>query len=353
MPVTSSSQAGPRPAAQRPTIRTVAERAGVSKSLVSLVLRGSPHVSEAKRQAVLDAMRELRYRPDATARALSEPHSRTVGVLVHDLHNPWYLDALDGIASVLSQAGLQMLLAVQRLDLVNGETFLPAMLEMKAAGIVLVGSLEPSAQVVEAAAEVPTVAVANRDPGLADADVVAGDDAAGTRLAVRHLVELGHRRLACLAVGTTGVGRVRRDAYEAAVAEAGLAPAPLVAVTDGDEDGGYRAAVRLLTGADRPTGLVCYNDIVALGALSAARDLGLEVPRDLSLVGYDNTQVAQLRSVALTTVDNSSFRLGSRAAAMLVERVDAPWRAPAFELVEPVLVVRSTTGPVTVGRSDR
>lgn len=327
----------------RPTIRTVAERAGVSKSLVSLVLRGSPHVSEAKRAAVLAAMRELRYRPDAAARALTESRSRVVGVLVHDLNNPWYLDALDGIASVLSQAGLQMLLAVQRLDLVNGETFLPAMLEMKAAGIVLVGSLEHTAQVVEAVAEVPTVAVANRDAGLADVDVVAGDDEAGTRLAVHHLVALGHRRVACLAVGTTGVGRLRRDAFVAAAAGEGLVPAAVVDATEADEDSAYRAAVRLLTGPDRPTAVVCYNDLVALGALSAARDLGLRVPEDVSLVGYDNTQVAQLRSIGLTTVDHSSFRLGSRAATMLVERVDAPWRAAAFELVEPTLVVRATT----------
>ncbi len=346
--MTSERQAAARAASQRPTIRTVAERAGVSKSLVSLVLRDSPHVSEAKRAAVLEVIRELHYRPDAAARALTESRSRAVGVLVQDLRNPWYLDALDGIASVLSQAGLQMLLAVQRLDLVNGETFLPAMLEMKAAGLVLVGSLEHTAQVVEAASEVPTVAVANRDAGLTDVDLVAGDDDAGTRLAVRHLVELGHRRLACLAVVTTGVGRVRRDAFAAVT---GGLDAPLVEVTDADEDGGYRAAIRLLTAPDRPTGLVCYNDIVALGALSAARDLGLRVPDDLSLIGYDNTQVAQLRSVGLTTVDNSSFRLGSRAATLLVERVDAPWRAPAFELVDPALVVRSTTGPVPAGSS--
>ncbi len=331
--------------AQRPTIRTVAERAGVSKSLVSLVLRGSPHVSETKRSAVLTAIRELHYRPDAAARALTESRSRVVGVLVHDLHNPWYLDALDGIASVLSQAGLQMLLAVQRLDLVNGETFLPAMLEMKAAGIVLVGSLEHTDQVVEAVAEVPTVAVANRDPGLVDVDVVAGDDEAGTRLAVHHLVALGHDHVACLAVGTTGVGRLRRDAFVAAAVSEGIAVAPVVDATEADEDGAYRAAVRLLTAPDRPTAVVCYNDLVALGALSAARDLGLRVPEDVSLVGYDNTQVAQLRSIGLTTVDNSSFRLGSRAATLLVERVDAPWRAAAFELVEPTLVVRSSTAP--------
>lgn len=323
----------------QPTIRTVAERAGVSKSLVSLVLRGSPHVSPARRAAVETAIAELGYRPHAAARALSEARARAVGVLVDDLRNPWYLAALEGLHAVLGRAGLQILLADHRLDLAGGESFVHTMLEMRADGVVLVGSLQASPAIVEAARGLPTVVLGNRDLDLPGVPVVAADDAAGTRLAVDHLIGLGHREIAMVAATSTTVGRIRVEAYGAAMAGAGLAAR--VEADEPTEDGGYRAAIRLLTGPDRPTAVVCYNDMVALGALSAARDLGLAVPADVSVVGYDNTHLAELRHIDLTSVDIASRRIGERAAAVLLGAAEAG----PLELVAPTLVVRGSTGP--------
>lgn len=329
----------------RPTIRTVAERAGVSKSLVSLVLRGSPHVSPQRRAAVQAAIDELGYRPHAAARALSEARARAVGVLVDDLRNPWYLGALEGLHAVLGRAGLQVLLADHRLDLAGGESFVHTMVEMRADGVVLVGSLQASPAIMEAARALPTVVLGNRDLDLPGVPVVAADDVAGTSMAVEHLLDLGHRAIAMLAATSTTVGRIRLEAYRAAVAGAGLASR--VEVDEPTEDGGYRAAIRVLTGPDRPTALVCYNDMVALGALSAARDLGLTVPRDLAVVGYDNTHLAGLRHIDLTSVDIASRRIGERAAGVLL----AGGAPDPVELVAPTLVVRGSTGAAAIPRT--
>lgn len=326
----------------RPTIRTVAERAGVSKSLVSLVLRDSPHVSPERRAAVLKAIEELGYRPHAAARALSEARARAVGVLISDLRNPWYLPALEGLYAVLGRAGLQLLLADHRLDVAGGETFVRTMLEMRPDGIVLIGSIKPSEAIAEAAREFTTVVLGNRDLDFPGVPVINVDDEAGGRLGVRHLVERGHTRIGTIAVPTTTIGRIRLAGYTAEMTEQGLAEHIQVEPAEATEASGYRAAIRLLAGTPRPTALACHNDLTALGALSAARDLGIRVPDELSVVGCDNTYLAELGHVDLTTVDIASREIGERAAALIL----SPERpAGGLHLVPPSMTVRGTTGP--------
>src|SRR6476659_235172 len=178
--------------ASRPTIRTVAERAGVSKSLVSLVLRGSPKVSAGKRQAVQQAIDELGYRPNAIARQLTEQRTNMVGVLLNDLRNPWFIDCLDGLTSVLHAQGLRTLLADGRLDRRTDDSLLQGFLELRVDGLVLVGTMASSPTIEDAARTVPTVVAASRDITLPAVDVVANDDWVGTELAVNHLIGLGH-----------------------------------------------------------------------------------------------------------------------------------------------------------------
>src|ERR687890_1777516 len=204
-----------------PTIRTVAARAGVSKSLVSLVLQNSQHVSEAKRQAVLKAVAELGYRPDPVARSLAERRTRSVGVVIDDLSNPWYVALLDGLRPVLHRHGLRPLLA-------DGHTepdAVQALSDLRVDGLVLVGTPSPSAaeQVNALGNQIPTVVAGTREPRLSAVDVVANDDYCGAQLATRHLLELGHRRIAHI-VGEGEVGRLRRAGYEAALIDAGLEP---------------------------------------------------------------------------------------------------------------------------------
>ncbi|UKY50353.1 LacI family DNA-binding transcriptional regulator [Streptomyces inhibens] len=330
-----------------PTIRGVAERAGVSKSLVSLVLQGSPRVSDAKRQAVLDAIEELGYRPNAAARSLVARRTHTVGVLLNDMRNPWFVEVLDGLNSLLEAHGLRMLMADGRLDRRAGQDFARTFQELRVDGLVVVGTLPDTDGLAEVAERLPTVIAGNHEPRLPHVDIVANDDERGARLATEHLIALGHRRIAHIA-GQGLVGELRRRGFEAAVRAHGLAASAVVESGDGTEEGGYRAAVRLLNpsrGTERPTGVFAFNDISCVGALSAAQELGLDVPADLSLVGYDNTYLARIRHLWLNSVNNASHEIGRRAARCLLDRMDCPDTPAGHQLVAPELEIRGSTAP--------
>ncbi|MFD3422682.1 LacI family DNA-binding transcriptional regulator [Streptomyces decoyicus] len=354
---------GARPGADRPpTIRGVAERAGVSKSLVSLVLQGSARVSDAKRQAVLEAIEELGYRPNAAARSLVARRTHTVGVLLNDMRNPWFVEVLDGLNSLLQAHGLRMLMADGRLDRRAGQDFARTFQELRVDGIVVVGTLPDTDGLAEVAERLPTVIAGNHEPRLPRVDLVANDDERGARLATEHLIGLGHRRIAHIA-GQGLVGELRRRGFESAVRAHGLAASAVVENGDGTEEGGYRAAVRLLNPSrgsgrsvadrpvadrpvgERPTAVFAFNDISGVGALSAAQELGLEVPADLSLVGYDNTYLARIRHLWLNSVNNASHEVGRRAARCLLDRMERPDAPAGQQLVAPELEIRGSTAP--------
>ncbi|MFI9046596.1 LacI family DNA-binding transcriptional regulator [Streptomyces sp. NPDC053427] len=349
-----------RPADRPPTIRGVAERAGVSKSLVSLVLQGSPRVSDAKRQAVLEAIEELGYRPNAAARSLVARRTHTVGVLLNDMRNPWFVELLDGLNSVLHAHGLRMLMADGRLGRRTGEDFTRAFLELRVDGLVAVGTLPDTAALAEVAERLPTVVAGSHDPRLPRVDTVANDDERGARLATEHLIGLGHRRIAHIA-GRGSVGELRRRGFEATMRAHGLGAGMTVEPSDATEEGGYRAAVRLLSGQpgagagagtggggrrERPTAVFAFNDISAVGVLSAAQELGLEVPGDLSLIGCDNTYLARIRHLWLSTVNNASYDVGRRAAQCLLDRMERPDRPADRRLVVPSLEIRGSAAPL-------
>ncbi|MGW3288628.1 LacI family DNA-binding transcriptional regulator [Streptomyces sp. NPDC001002] len=327
-----------------PTIRDVAERAGVSKSLVSLVLRGSEQVRPEKREAVLRAVRELGYRPNAAARSLSEQRTRTVGVLLNDLRNPWFVDLLDGLNSLLRDNGLHMLLADARLNRRTGDDLAGPFLDLGVDGLVAVGTLPDPAVLGTLAERMPVVVAGAREPVLPGVDVCAGDDEKGARLVTEHLIGLGHRRIAHIA-GYGAVGELRRRSFEETMRAHGLADGARVEAGDMTEEGGYRAAVRLLGRPDRPTALLTVNDIASVGALSAAEELGLRVPADVSVTGYDNTSIARLRHVWLTTVDTAPHEVGRRAARCLLDRFETPGGAGSVHLATPTLKIRGTTAP--------
>ncbi|WP_236238827.1 LacI family DNA-binding transcriptional regulator [Streptomyces sp. CC228A] len=333
-----------------PTIRDVAARAGVSKSLVSLVLRGSDQVRPEKRRAVEAAVRELGYRPNAAARSLSERRTRTVGVLLNDLRNPWFVDLLDGLNSRLHDSGMHMLLADGHLNRRLDEDLTGTFTELRVDGLVAVGTLPDPGALRTAAGRIPTVVAGTREPELPGVDVVAGDDEHGARLATEHLIGLGHRHIAHLA-GQGAVGTLRRRAFETAMRAHGLAATAVVEQADLTEEGGYRAMVRLLGAAraPRPTAVFAVNDIACVGARSAAEELGLSVPRDLSLVGYDNTSLSRLRHLWLTTVDNGSRAVGRHAAQCLLDRLAEPDLPARLHLTTPALEIRGTTAPPSGG----
>jgi DNA-binding LacI/PurR family transcriptional regulator len=326
-----------------PTIRTVAARAGVSKSLVSLVLQNSPRVSEEKRRAVLKAVAELGYRPDPAARSLAERRTRTIGVVIDDLSNPWYVELLDGLRPVLHEHGLRPLLADGRTE----PDAVQAMSDLRVDGLVLVGTPSASSvhQVNGLSSPIPTVVAGTREPLLPTVDAVANDDERGGRLATTHLLELGHRRIAHI-VGEAEVGRLRRAGYESVLTEAGLDP--LCVAGDWTDATGKRLGLNLLRLPQRPTAIVAANDLSAVGVLDAADELGLRVPEDLSVVGYDNTVFSKLHRLALTTIDSRIAEVGRVAGRALTGRLDGAEGTAETRLLTPTLILRSSTGPPPV-----
>jgi DNA-binding LacI/PurR family transcriptional regulator len=334
----------------RPTLETVAARAGVSRSLASLVLRDSAKVSPARRDAVLRAVAELGYRPNAAARRLAERRSRTVGVLLNDMRQPWFADMLDGLTPVLHAHGKHIVLGDGRIDRMMDETLTWSFLDQGVDGLVLAGSVPMSAAVVEVAGQIPTVAVGGRglDLDLPRVDVLANDNQRGAALAVRHLIELGHARIAHISGLPSVAGRLRMQGYEDAMRAAGLGACVRIEAGDMGEEGGYRATVRLLSrggGADRPTAIFAANDLTCVGALSAAAALGIRVPEELSLVGFDNSMLARLRALWLTSVDGAAPEMGRQAAELLLTRIEHPDTPGQTRLTAPRLVPRGSSGP--------
>ncbi|MGO4427477.1 LacI family DNA-binding transcriptional regulator, partial [Streptomyces sp. MCAF7] len=202
-------------------------------------------VRPEKRQAVLAAVEELGYRPNAAARSLSERRTRTVGVLLNDMRNPWFVELLDGLNSRLHDSGLRMLLADGHLNRRLGEDLTRTFTELRVDGLIAVGTLPAPEALRTAAGQVPTVVAGAREPVLPGVDIVAGDDEHGARLATEHLIGLGHRRIAHIA-GQGAVGELRRRGFEAVMREHGLGATAAVEQGDLTEEGGYRATVRLL-----------------------------------------------------------------------------------------------------------
>lgn len=326
----------------QPTIIDIARRAGVSKSLVSLVLNGSSRVSDESRAAVLRAAQELNYRPNAMARGLVQRRTHVLGVMLSDLHNVFFADVLDGIDERAGEAGYGTLLATGHRSPEREAAAIDSLLELRTEGLVLAGPRLSDEKIVEASRTVP-VTLVSRSVDAENVDSVSSDDQAGAGLAVDHLVELGHRRIAHIDAGDGAGASERREGYTAAMRRHGLAAECRVVPGDYTEAGGAGGVERLLAEEPRPTAIFAANDLSAIGALDALERAGLAVPEDVSLVGYDNTSLARLRHIGLTTIDQPRQEIGRAAACLLIERIDEGRSRSRRVVLSPSLVVGATT----------
>jgi len=268
-------------------------------------------------------------------------------VLLNDLRQPWFADMLDGLTPGLHAGGKAILLGDGRLDRMMDEPLTWSFLGLGVDGLVLAGSSPVTATISNVASQIPTVAVGGTDPDLPHVDVLANDNHLGGTLAVRHLLGLGHRRIAHISGLPSTAGRLRMQAYQDTMRAAGLGGQVRVETADMTEEGGYRAAMRLLarTGTERPTAIFAANDLSCVGALSAAAAAGVRVPEELSLVGFDNSHLARLRALWLTSVDGTAYAMGQQAARMLLARIARPDAPREVTLLPPRLEVRGSSGP--------
>ncbi|MGY4541487.1 DNA-binding LacI/PurR family transcriptional regulator [Arthrobacter sp. UYNi723] len=327
------------PTTRRPTIYDVAKRAGVSPSLVSLVLQNPAKVSDRRRAAVRTAMAELGYRPSRAATTLASSRTKSIGLVIDDYRNPWFVDLLRGMESALTEHGYHVMLADARPGEGGIEEVAGGFLAMHVDGLVI--AAEPSESMVAGMA-VPTVVAGWRDSVPAGADLISNDDDGGGGVAASHLLGLGHTRIGHLS-GSGGAAAHRRAGFQNRIQEEGI-ESRIVGESGGtSEEDGYASASWLLDRYPETTAIFAANDTMALGALAAIKARGLSVPGDISLVGYDNSSLAKSRYLALTSVDNRSDLVGTGVARTLLARIQDPAIEPEHALIDPVLVVRSTT----------
>lgn len=326
----------PRPA--RPTIYDVAREAGVSKSLVSLVLNDSELVSDAKREAVKAAIAKLGYRPSRAAANLAADRTYTVGMVIDDFQNPWFVEVLHGVRVAMGPKGFHVAI---REHYRMGDRFVNA----------IDGFLDTQVDALLIAAEpghdfdqlgIPTVIEGTRLHTVAGADHVSSDQELGVGLVLRHLQSLGHRRIGHV-TGVGGSARHRLEAYQRVMQSIGEPARFAGERNETNEEGGYAGAVELLRRHPEITAVFAANDTMALGARAALREVGREVPGDVALVGYDNSQLARSRFLDLTTIDNRGFDVGLACGDALLRRLNDP-DAPVEEIVIPSrLVIRSSS----------
>lgn len=327
----------------RPTMQDVAERAKVSRALVSLVMNDSPQVSEEKRRSVLQAATELGYRPNLMARNLAQQRSQTIGVLVDDLRNPFFGEVVDGIEAAADEHGFRVLILNGHRDPQREVQAVETLLQFQVEGLALVGPRISDGELTRMARSAPCVLAASgaSHPGV---DTVVTDGHRGAELAVEHLADLGHRHIVHIDGGANVSAAERRAGYRAGMRAAGLGELTDVRVGGDDEADALGVIDELLAEPEPPTAIFAFNDLLAAGALDRLDDAGVRVPTEMSLVGFDNTFISALRYFSLTTINQPTLSMGRLAVTTLLDRIDNGADEPVRHNLAPQLVVRNTTG---------
>ena len=314
---------------------------------MSLALRDSPLVADATRERIKEHARAIGYIYNRRAASLRTSRSGIVGVVVHDIMNPFFAEILRSIESELDRSRQTFLLSNHYDQLEKQRTFIDTLLQLGADGVIMSPAIDTPAEDIRLAEDngLPAVLIARSVEG-AGVPVFRGDDSYGIGLATNHLISLGHRRIAMIG-GTdqTSTGRDRFQGYVAAMDAAGLEVRPSWRLPGPrTKQAGFEASGQFLALKDKPTAAVCWNDLVAIGLMNGIARAGLVPGVDISVTGYDDLEEAAIATPALTTVWNGQREVGRRAARALLDRLNGGSAHGRQELIRPELHVRQSTG---------
>ena len=329
------------------TINDVAKWAGVSPKTVSNVIHEHPHVRQATRAKVLEAIEVLGYQPNIAARSLVTRRHHLIGFVLWDILNPGYTEMVDTVVGRAREAGYTVILGSAGRDPDEEERMATLLIQQRVDGVILASATQASKVPQRLTdAGIPVVMV-SRYVADAPCDYVVVDNRQGGYLVTRHLLALGHRRIAFVRGTPNASTSLDREAgYRQALAEYGIEPDDtLIGQGNYTSREAYAAAVHLLGLAERPTAIVCANDLMAIAVIDAVIDCGLRVPEDVAVTGYDNIAWAASRSLALTSVKASLDVMAHEAVTLLLQRIEGQMTGPPRHVVLPAeLVVRRTCG---------
>jgi LacI family transcriptional regulator len=324
-----------------PTIREVASAAGVSTALVSIVLRGAPGASEQTRARVFAAAEQLGYRANRTASLMKLRRTKHLGVTLN-VRNAFEAELAEYIQATAAQYGYEIVPSLVTATHDENRA-IETLLGFRCESAILLGSQLPRARLRELARELPLVLV-GRLVNLDHVDVVRSADHRGQALVVDHLAGLGHRDIVHVDGGHRPISAQRRQGYRAAMRRHGLGGHVRV-ITGGDsERDGRRAAAELLRQQRLPTAVCAFNDHCALGVIDALAEAGVRVPGDCSVAGYDNSHVAQLTAIDLTSVSQEAALLAQSAVRPALDRLEGHVAGATDTVLEPRLILRGSTG---------
>jgi len=334
-------------------MRDVAERAGVSVSSVSHVINETRPVSDELRERVLTAMQELGYQPNLLARGLRRGETHTLGMITPDSANPFFAEVTRGVEDTSFEQGYNVILCNSDGDLEKELVYANVLAEKRVDGILFVAAGVSTEHILALQAQRMPLVVVDRDIPNVAVDSVLTDNAQGGKLATQHLIDLGHRRIGCI----TGPSDVTPSAdrvtgYRQALEESGI-PVDEALIVKGkfQYESGYRAARQLLSMDDAPTAIFACNDLMAVGAIRAALELGRQVPADLSIVGFDDVRLASFVNPPLTTIAQPKYEMGVVAATMLLERIRDPDIPPRQRVLDTSFLLRQSTAPAGASAS--
>lgn len=337
---------------RQPTLEDVAHRAGVSKSTVSRVLNNSPKISERTKKIVLEAVRELNYEPNIIARSLSKNKTYTIGVILEDILNPFFSAVAKGIETALRFKDYSMILTSSDFDYGAEVRLTRILIRYKVDGILLT-PVRPDGESVSILKErgVPFFIMNSRSE---DSDVswIDSDNLEGGYLAARYLLDLGHRRFLYVRQMSIQGSRLRYEGFRKALEEAGLDPSNQVILGEArSRIEGYELMCEFLNEKGRgelPSAVMTVNDAVAIGVMEALLERSVRIPEDVSIIGYDDINIAGLVRVPLTTVHQPKFRMGEIAASQLIDKIERGEQGVARQfLTQPKIIVRESCCRIT------